>query len=132
MNVTDKKTQRWPSAIDHSSIQKTTSDPKSSSNRQGKDGDTNVRRRVAAISCHVGLQDKASKPLVRKRTLATAIKSPTPMADKNLLVSRQSTRRHDRTRAKMVTPTYTDSLLTWCTVLFADANAVEPCPGTNE
>ena len=23
MNVTDKKTQRWPSAIDHSSIQKT-------------------------------------------------------------------------------------------------------------
>ena len=56
MNVTDKKTQRWPSAIDHSSIQKTTSDPKSSSNRQGKDGDTNVRSRVAAVSCHVGLQ----------------------------------------------------------------------------
>ena len=32
MNVTYKKTQRWPSVIDHSSIQKTTSDPKSSSN----------------------------------------------------------------------------------------------------
>ena len=34
MNVTDKKTQRWPSAIDHSSIQKTTSDPKTSPNQR--------------------------------------------------------------------------------------------------
>ena len=34
MNVTDKKTQRWPGAIDHSSIQKTTSDPKTSPNQR--------------------------------------------------------------------------------------------------
>ena len=31
---------------------------------QGKDGETNVHSRVAAISYHVGLQGKASKPLV--------------------------------------------------------------------
>ena len=31
---------------------------------QGKADETNVRSRVVAISCHVGLQVKASKPLV--------------------------------------------------------------------
>ena len=34
MNVTDKKTQRWKNAINHSSMQKTTSDPKTSPNQR--------------------------------------------------------------------------------------------------
>ena len=29
----------------------------------------------------------------------------------------------------MVTPTYTDSLLIWCTILFADANLLNPVLG---
>ena len=47
----------------------------------------------------------------RNVALATTIKGPTPVADKNLVVSGRSTHRHDRTRVKMVTPTYTEVLL---------------------
>ena len=56
---------------------------------------------------------KPASPLCAQTNvaLATAIKSPTQVADKNLVVSRRSTRRQDRTRAKMVTPTYTVVLL---------------------
>ena len=72
------------------------------------------------------LKARSSPCLAVNTPLATAIKSPTPVADKNLVASRRSTCRHDRTRAKMVTPTYTVVLLQIAIMLEPRAKPASP------
>ena len=62
----------------------------------------------------------------RNVALATTIKGRTPVADKNLVVSGRSTHRHDRTRVKMVTPTYTEVLLQIAIILESIAKPASP------
>ena len=91
----------------------------------------------------VPLHPKLGLEMLLTRRIATVIKGPTPVADKKLAASRRSTRRQevqvkdgDTNVHSRVAANAKDFLqlegATWRTALFADENAIEPCPVRNE
>ena len=104
-------------------------------NPSARSGSDFARRQQEPQSCCGETQSSFSICLAVNTQHGTAIESPTPVADKKLVASRRSTRRQEAQGKDGDTNVHSrvelDSV-TWRTALFADANAVEPCPGRNE